>query len=178
MQQCYDFLQLFDDSFLYIKTEGWNLGSRSQHGHFLSPSYFTSLYGINSRAVVRVFIRILPRVIFCLQSWCTHYAEVGGRLWQLSQEGMAMLSSPFFVCGMQVAHTLGIEAARRTIMAEIKYTMESHGMSIDIRYSCCCWPISACCRRIPSKKLVHFLLLFHCMFDPYYTVVGSWHCFI
>jgi hypothetical protein len=33
-----------------------------------------------------------------------------------------------------VACTLGIEAARRTIMAEIKYTMESHGMSIDIRY--------------------------------------------
>ena len=36
---------------------------------------------------------------------------------------------------VKVAHTLGIEAARRTIMAEIKYTMESHGMSIDIRYT-------------------------------------------
>ena len=29
---------------------------------------------------------------------------------------------------------LGIEAARRTIMSEIQYTMESHGMSIDTRH--------------------------------------------
>lgn len=30
--------------------------------------------------------------------------------------------------------TLGIEAARKTIMNEINYTMGSHGMSIDIRH--------------------------------------------
>lgn len=30
--------------------------------------------------------------------------------------------------------TLGIEAARKTIMNEIVYTMESHGMSIDSRH--------------------------------------------
>merc|ERR1712001_47709 len=30
--------------------------------------------------------------------------------------------------------TLGIEAARKTIMKEIQYTMESHGMSIDRRH--------------------------------------------
>ena len=35
---------------------------------------------------------------------------------------------------LEVASTLGIEAARKTIMAEVKYTMESHGMSIDIRH--------------------------------------------
>jgi len=35
---------------------------------------------------------------------------------------------------LEVAHTLGIEAARTTIMDEVKYTMESHGMSIDIRH--------------------------------------------
>jgi len=35
---------------------------------------------------------------------------------------------------LEVAATLGIEAARKTIMNEIKYTMESHGMSIDIRH--------------------------------------------
>merc|ERR1712150_61458 len=35
---------------------------------------------------------------------------------------------------LEVAFTLGIEAARKTIMNEIKYTMESHGMSIDIRH--------------------------------------------
>merc|ERR1712142_269176 len=35
---------------------------------------------------------------------------------------------------LEVAVTLGIEAARKTIMNEIKYTMESHGMSIDIRH--------------------------------------------
>jgi len=29
---------------------------------------------------------------------------------------------------------LGIEAARQTIINEIKYTMESHGMNIDIRH--------------------------------------------
>jgi len=35
---------------------------------------------------------------------------------------------------LEVAATLGIEAARKTIMNEIRYTMESHGMSIDIRH--------------------------------------------
>jgi len=35
---------------------------------------------------------------------------------------------------LEVAATLGIEAARSTIMGEIKYTMESHGMSIDARH--------------------------------------------
>lgn len=35
---------------------------------------------------------------------------------------------------LEVASTLGIEAARRTIMKEIQYTMDSHGMSIDIRH--------------------------------------------
>ena len=36
---------------------------------------------------------------------------------------------------IQVFQTLGIEAARKTIMNEIIYTMESHGMSIDIRHT-------------------------------------------
>ncbi len=35
---------------------------------------------------------------------------------------------------IQVAQCLGIEAARRTIIHEIQYTMESHGMSIDTRH--------------------------------------------
>ena len=35
---------------------------------------------------------------------------------------------------LEVAATLGIEAARKTIMNEVKYTMESHGMNIDIRH--------------------------------------------
>jgi len=35
---------------------------------------------------------------------------------------------------IEVANTLGIEAARKTIIGEITYTMESHGMSIDIRH--------------------------------------------
>lgn len=35
---------------------------------------------------------------------------------------------------LEVALTLGIEAARTTIMKEIQYTMESHGMSIDRRH--------------------------------------------
>jgi len=34
----------------------------------------------------------------------------------------------------EVANTLGIEAARATIMKEIDYTMSSHGMSIDKRH--------------------------------------------
>ena len=34
----------------------------------------------------------------------------------------------------QVAKTLGIEAARSVIISEIVYTMNSHGMSIDIRH--------------------------------------------
>lgn len=35
---------------------------------------------------------------------------------------------------IEVQQTLGIEAARKCIIEEIKYTMESHGMSIDIRH--------------------------------------------
>ncbi|GLT71996.1 hypothetical protein SLA2020_439710 [Shorea laevis] len=35
---------------------------------------------------------------------------------------------------LEVQQTLGIEAARKCIIEEIKYTMESHGMSIDIRH--------------------------------------------
>ncbi|KAH3863264.1 DNA-directed RNA polymerase III subunit RPC1-like [Dreissena polymorpha] len=35
---------------------------------------------------------------------------------------------------IEVEKTLGIEAARKTIMNEINYTMSSHGMSIDIRH--------------------------------------------
>lgn len=35
---------------------------------------------------------------------------------------------------MEVEKVLGIEAARRTIINEIQYTMQSHGMSIDPRH--------------------------------------------
>lgn len=35
---------------------------------------------------------------------------------------------------LEVHKTLGIEAARRTIIDEIQYTMSSHGMTIDIRH--------------------------------------------
>ena len=35
---------------------------------------------------------------------------------------------------IEVAQVLGIEAARRTIINEIQYTMESHSMSIDPRH--------------------------------------------
>ena len=35
---------------------------------------------------------------------------------------------------IEMEAVLGIEAARQTIINEIKYTMESHGMQIDIRH--------------------------------------------
>lgn len=35
---------------------------------------------------------------------------------------------------MEVHQTLGVEAARKCIIDEIRSTMESHGMSIDIRH--------------------------------------------
>lgn len=35
---------------------------------------------------------------------------------------------------IEVAQVLGIEAARQTIINEIQYTMQSHGMSIDPRH--------------------------------------------
>ena len=35
---------------------------------------------------------------------------------------------------IEVAQVLGIEAARKTIINEINYTMKSHGMSIDPRH--------------------------------------------
>lgn len=35
---------------------------------------------------------------------------------------------------MEVQQTLGIEAARVSIIDEINYTMSSHGMTIDLRH--------------------------------------------
>lgn len=35
---------------------------------------------------------------------------------------------------IEVFETIGIEAARSTIINEIAYTMTSHGMSIDVRH--------------------------------------------
>ena len=35
---------------------------------------------------------------------------------------------------IETEKVLGIEAARQTIINEIKYTMQSHGMNIDIRH--------------------------------------------
>ena len=35
---------------------------------------------------------------------------------------------------MEVEQVLGIEAARQTIIGEIQYTMQSHGMNIDPRH--------------------------------------------
>lgn len=35
---------------------------------------------------------------------------------------------------IEVYNTLGIEAARETIMSEIKMVMENHGMSVDYRH--------------------------------------------
>ena len=35
---------------------------------------------------------------------------------------------------IEVAQVLGIEAARRTIINEIQYTMKSHDMNIDPRH--------------------------------------------
>lgn len=35
---------------------------------------------------------------------------------------------------MEVQNTLGIEAARVSIIDEINYTMSSHGMTIDLRH--------------------------------------------
>ena len=35
---------------------------------------------------------------------------------------------------MEMNKTLGIEAARRSIIDEIQYTMKSHGMNIDARH--------------------------------------------
>jgi len=35
---------------------------------------------------------------------------------------------------MEIEEVLGIEAARQTIINEIQYTMQQHGMRIDIRH--------------------------------------------
>jgi DNA-directed RNA polymerase III subunit RPC1 len=35
---------------------------------------------------------------------------------------------------MEIEEVLGIEAARQTIIHEIQYTMQSHGMNIDPRH--------------------------------------------
>lgn len=35
---------------------------------------------------------------------------------------------------MEVEQVLGIEAARQTIIGEIQYTMQSHGMNVDPRH--------------------------------------------
>lgn len=45
-----------------------------------------------------------------------------------------LLNAVFVVVFSQVERTLGIEAARSTIINEIQYTMVNHGMSIDRRH--------------------------------------------
>lgn len=86
---------------------------------------------------------------------------------------------------IEVEKTLGIEAARKTIMNEINYTMSSHGMSIDIRhvmlladlmtYKVCCHldfhgfllfqfntPLELCNLFFPSCHLEHYKQYLHC----------------
>lgn len=44
------------------------------------------------------------------------------------------MAAPVHPASLQVEKTLGIEAARTTIINEIQYTMINHGMSIDRRH--------------------------------------------
>ena len=44
------------------------------------------------------------------------------------------MAASIHLCPPQVEKTLGIEAARTTIINEIQYTMVNHGMSIDLRH--------------------------------------------
>lgn len=57
---------------------------------------------------------------------------------------------------IEVQQTLGIEAARKCIIEEIKYTMESHGMNIDIRHMM----LLADCMTFRVRP---FPLLLHCI---------------
>lgn len=52
---------------------------------------------------------------------------------------------------MECEKTLGIEAARHSIMAEIKYTMGSHGMSIDERHTMLLADCMTCKVRAPPR---------------------------
>ena len=48
--------------------------------------------------------------------------------------GALDVAASIHLCPPQVEKTLGIEAARTTIINEIQYTMVNHGMSIDRRH--------------------------------------------
>ncbi|XP_048760931.1 DNA-directed RNA polymerase III subunit RPC1-like [Ostrea edulis] len=73
-----------------------------------------------------------------------HVDEKKGDTYKLLVEGdnlLAVMSTPgikgthaFSNNTFAMERTLGIEAARTTIMNEVNYTMSSHGMSIDIRH--------------------------------------------
>jgi hypothetical protein len=52
---------------------------------------------------------------------------------------------------IEVEKTLGIEAARTTIMHEIQYTMNNHGMSIDTRHVMLLADLMACKVRVWGK---------------------------
>lgn len=73
-----------------------------------------------------------------------HIDEKKGETYKLLVEGdnlLAVMATPgikgthaFSNNTFAMERTLGIEAARTTIMNEVNYTMSSHGMSIDIRH--------------------------------------------
>ncbi|CAH1795117.1 unnamed protein product [Owenia fusiformis] len=103
-----------------------------------SMYYVMQLY---KRELQNVVIKGLPTVTRAV----IHADEKKGTTYNLLVEGdnMRQVLATRGVKGskttsnntFEVEKTLGIEAARTTIMNEIQYTMKSHGMSIDIRHT-------------------------------------------
>lgn len=91
------------------------------------------------RALPKVIVKGIPAVERAVINDC------GGGKYNLLVEGTDMLSvmTTEGVLAthstsnhvMEIERTLGIEAARRSIMDEVQYTMQQHGMSIDTRHA-------------------------------------------
>lgn len=76
--------------------------------------------------------------ISTLNDYCTFTVEYRIPLPELMNVCFPVIDFFFIECWhfvfFQVERTLGIEAARSTIINEIQYTMVNHGMSIDRRH--------------------------------------------
>lgn len=62
---------------------------------------------------------------------------------------------------IETAQVLGIEAARRTIINEIQFTMSSHGMSIDPRHVMLLGDVMTYKVRQPKKAMSIYLRLYY-----------------
>ncbi|KAA8492229.1 DNA-directed RNA polymerase III subunit RPC1 [Porphyridium purpureum] len=106
----------------------------------------TKSYKVDLQARMQLFRRLVPSVVVSGIASVERVVinDKGSSQYELLVEGddllgvmaVAGVRGTHVTCNhiISVEHALGIEAARATIMSEVQYTMQSHGMTIDPRH--------------------------------------------